>query len=555
MDMKKIIYFCIILGIYISGCSELPISTDQSAKPISNPTLQATLDIAKTALPKKPTAAIIPSITPQTRYQYTASGPEIDNFKPGFNPLTGLIVQNPSYLDLPAVLVSISNMPPTARPQAGISFVPWIYEMFIGEGTTRFMSVFYGDLPRRIPFDKGNCLVKPIPDKPSGSWIGNRVWLDENKNGIQDPWETGVGGICISLMDANTTKVIANTSSDTDGYYSFDSSVLQNGMNYAVLFNLPGAFTFTKSNIGNDDQDSDAEPETGRIDFSFTGSKDSSFDTGLITINPGEPVYSASDIAPNRTYVGPIRSGRLTYNDLTHMYPASCLIYASAGQGIREQLDGCEIIFGEQPGVSPNTALLDVDHLLELAKNSKIKNQPVNYSGNLFETKIPDDGERADSLWTFFHAYSQAFWKFDEVSGSYVRQTDDGDGKGVFHFDTDRLTNRSLRFENLVIIFADYQVFRHGQYDIDLCCGYEGYAFLFRDGQLFKIRWSSNNREWEKTTGLLRPLHLIGVDKLPFPLKPGRTWVSIMTPNSAIKNMGDGNWQALFAMPDDTAQP
>ncbi|MEI6289908.1 MAG: SdrD B-like domain-containing protein, partial [Chloroflexota bacterium] len=496
-----------------------------------------------------------PSSTPQTRSIFHPSGPELNNFQPGFNPLTGLQIEDPSLLDLPAVLVSISNMPPTARPQAGISFVPWIYEMFIGEGTTRFMGVFYGNLPRRIPYEKGDCSVKSIPDKPKGAWIGNRVWLDENANGIQDPWESGVGGICISLFDPFTSNILAVTSSDSDGYYAFDSTTMMPGSNYFLSFNLPGAYAFTKTNVGNDDQDSDADQKTGRINFSFTGKTDSSFDTGLVTINPGMPVFSSSDIAPNRTYVGPIRSGRLTYNDLTHMYPASCLIYASAGQGIREQLDGCEIIFGEQPGVSPNTALLDVDHLLELAQKSKVNNQPVNYSGNLFDQNIPAGGETADTLWTFFHAYSQAFWIYDEISGSYVRQTDDGDGNGVFHIDKDRLTNRTLRFENVVIIFANYQVFRHGQYDIDLCCGYEGYAFLFRDGQIFKIRWSSNNREWEKTTGLLRPLHLTGADKQSFPLKPGRTWVSIMTPNSAMRNISIGNWQALFAMPDDTAQP
>ena len=124
---------------------------------------------------------------------------------------------------------------------------------------------------------------------------------------------------------------------------------------------------------------------------------------------------------------------------------------------------------------------------------------------------------------------------------------------GNFHPDTDRLTGRQLAFENVVIILADYQVFRHGQYDIALCCGLEGYAFLFRDGQMYKVRWSTYNGDWEKKTGLRRPLHITGVDKKPFPLKPGRTWVSIMTINSAVKDLKDGKWQALFAMPNDLA--
>jgi hypothetical protein len=322
---------------------------------------------------------------------------------------------------------------------------------------------------------------------------------------------------------------------------------------YTLLIKLPAAFKFTLPDVGNDDQDSDANPNTADISFTYHGLTEASLDAGLVLVKPGPALVSPSDIAPKRTYVGPIRSGRLTYNDFARMYPAGCLVYASAGDGIRQQLDGCEIIFGEQPGVSPNTALLDVSHLQELAQKSRIANQPVNYSGHLFDTTPPAGGLPASSLWTYFHAFSQAFWQYDVVSGRYLRQTDDGDGQGVFHIDSDRLTGRQLAFENVAIILADYQVFRHGQYDIELCCGFEGYAFLFRDGQMFKIRWSSNNRAWEKTTGLLRPLHFTGVDKQPFALKPGRTWVSIMTINSVLKDLQAGRWQAFFAMPDDQA--
>src|SRR5262249_29334435 len=141
-------------------------------------------------------------------------------------------------------------------------------------------------------------------------------------------------------------------------------------------------------NVGNDDEDSDADPLTGRT-MSFNGQTGSNWDAGLTLPKPPPPTYSPSDIAPNRTYVGPIRSGRLTYNDFYYMFPASCLVYASAGDGIRQQLHGCEITFGEHPNTSPNTALLDVSHLKELAQKSKIAKQPVNYSGHLFDPTPP----------------------------------------------------------------------------------------------------------------------------------------------------------------------
>ena len=505
--------------------------------------------------PVRFTPTISPSHTPKARLTSLPTGPDLENFNPGISPLTGLKQQNPAMLDLPAVLVSISNMPPTARPQSGTGFAAWIYELFISEGTTRFMSVFYGDLPRRIPNDIGNCTVNTGAAHFSNAWIGNRVWLDENEDGVQDPWEAGIGGICINLFETNSGKELNHTSTNANGYYGFDTSGLQQNFNYTLRYTIPDAYKITFPNRSNDDQDSDANTETGTINFTFSGLTDTSLDTGMILVNPGPPVYACSDIAPQRTYVGPIRSGRLTYNDFVHTYPASCLVYASAGDGIRQQLDGCEIIFGEKPGESPNTALLDVSHLKELAQKSKIEKQPVNYSGHLFDSVPPPAGLPANSVWTYFHAFSQALWEYDSLSGSYLRQTDDGDGLGMFHADTDRLTGRQLSFENIAIIMADYKVFRHGQYDVDLCCGLEGYAYLFRDGQVFKIRWSTNNRLWEQKTGLLRPLHFTGADKKPFALKPGRTWVGIMTLNSAVLELKPGQWQALFAMPDDTAPP
>ncbi len=64
------------------------------------------------------------------------------------NPLTGLPVSDPDLLKNPPALVSITNFPVTARPQAGLSFSPFVFEFFIGDGMTRFLAVFYGEYPR-----------------------------------------------------------------------------------------------------------------------------------------------------------------------------------------------------------------------------------------------------------------------------------------------------------------------------------------------------------------------------------------------------------------------
>jgi hypothetical protein len=76
----------------------------------------------------------------------TTYGP--DSFPSGINPLTGLSVANPENLSLPPALVSITNFPISARPQAGLSFSPIVFEMYIGQGDSRFLALFYGDFPQ-----------------------------------------------------------------------------------------------------------------------------------------------------------------------------------------------------------------------------------------------------------------------------------------------------------------------------------------------------------------------------------------------------------------------
>ncbi len=74
------------------------------------------------------------------------TGPE--SFPPGVNPLTGLPVSDPASLSLPPAMISVSNFPVSGRPQAGLSYSPYVFELFIGEGMTRFLALFYGDYPR-----------------------------------------------------------------------------------------------------------------------------------------------------------------------------------------------------------------------------------------------------------------------------------------------------------------------------------------------------------------------------------------------------------------------
>ena len=544
MLYKKILLYIL----FLAACStpqSIPVSPTETAPPLPTGT-------------SAPTGTAPPSATstPQPRLSPTTYGPEAEDFPSNINPLTGRAVEDPSLLQYPAVLVSISNMPVTARPQAGPGFAPWVYELFIGEGTTRFLNVFYGDFPRAVPNVSGECEIRDEILRPRGEWIGNRVWLDENENGQQDAWEAGVGGVCVRLLDAGSRAVLAETTTDSNGYYAVE----QADRDAILQFVVPGSYRLTAANIGDDDRDSDAN-SNGETDILRA---DASWDAGLLldetpasTRTPPVTGTPPNWFVPSEAYVGPIRSGRLTYNQIGGMFPNSCLVYASAAWDIGERLDGCEIVFGVDK-TTPNSALLTVTRLRELAEESLNPRQPVNYSGNVFSEIIPQGGQKANEIKVFYHAYTQSAWNYDSVSQTYLRWTDLADGTGTLIPATDRLTERQMAFENVIVIFAEHDRFRHNQLEINFKLGQKHPAYLFRDGQVFKIFWSTENGVWEKQTGLVRPMHFADSQGNLVPLRPGRTWLHLVTPFSAVTEQAAGNWLVQFVQPydpEDTPEP
>ena len=51
--------------------------------------------------------------------------------------------------------------------------------------------------------------------------IGNKVWLDENGDGRQDPGEQGIANVTVELWKDNHNTLVATTATDADGNYIF----------------------------------------------------------------------------------------------------------------------------------------------------------------------------------------------------------------------------------------------------------------------------------------------------------------------------------------------
>ena len=122
--------------------------------------------------------------------------------------------------------------------------------------------------------------------------VGNYVWFDANKNGIQDAGEYGVPGARISLVDALDRPVLdANGNpvkpvlSDENGLYKFEN-LLPNtegdkgSKSYTVRLWPPDEYGVTVTNAGTD-TDKDSNGPAPKITLT-EGQEDMSIDLGLV---------------------------------------------------------------------------------------------------------------------------------------------------------------------------------------------------------------------------------------------------------------------------------
>lgn len=123
--------------------------------------------------------------------------------------------------------------------------------------------------------------------------LGNFVWSDTNKNGIQDVGELGVSGVKVNLYAGTETTPTATFITSTDGKYLFDN--LTPG-NYTVEFvktSIGAGNSFTKlSGTTDGEKDSNADLTTGKSSpiTLVAGESNFSIDAGIIGDCPGSTV-------------------------------------------------------------------------------------------------------------------------------------------------------------------------------------------------------------------------------------------------------------------------
>ncbi|MBL7771686.1 MAG: T9SS type A sorting domain-containing protein [Chitinophagaceae bacterium] len=122
--------------------------------------------------------------------------------------------------------------------------------------------------------------------------LGDYVWYDDDKDGVQDASELGVPGVVVTLYD-DLHNEQDQTSTNQQGFYLFPN--LPNGNYYVGFSNLPLGYVLSDANTTTDLLDSDPDPSTGKTDtVMLTGNTHNrSLDAG---INKGDLVIGLGSL-------------------------------------------------------------------------------------------------------------------------------------------------------------------------------------------------------------------------------------------------------------------
>ncbi len=145
--------------------------------------------------------------------------------------------------------------------------------------------------------------------------IGDIVFLDTNKTGLETSFDSGPGvaGVTVELLNATGTTVLATTTTDANGRYSFNNLVAGT---YEVEFVQPNGYAFTTQGVGtNAAINSSANQMTG-ITGPITltaGQADHNVEAGLVKSSSGGGGGGISVLkTPCQVVVS--ACGQITYN-------------------------------------------------------------------------------------------------------------------------------------------------------------------------------------------------------------------------------------------------
>ncbi|MFI8595652.1 SdrD B-like domain-containing protein [Microbacterium sp. NPDC078428] len=138
--------------------------------------------------------------------------------------------------------------------------------------------------------------------------VGDFVWLDTNRDGVQDAGEPGIEGVELTLTgpdgqpvtDVNGDPVVP-VRTEADGSYTFENlPALEGDQSYTVTVTDPPANTVPtrtgQGDRGTDSSTGQASTDNAEIDLTEAGARDDTLDFGFIgVVSVGDYVWSDTD--------------------------------------------------------------------------------------------------------------------------------------------------------------------------------------------------------------------------------------------------------------------
>ena len=123
--------------------------------------------------------------------------------------------------------------------------------------------------------------------------VGDRVWDDEDGDGIQDSGEPGIAGVTVELFTSGNVSV-GTTITNSSGAYAFTDITPGD---YYIVFTAPSGYVFSTQDAGGDDAiDSDADASGQTANFTLVAdTTNATIDAGLRDGRIGDFVWFDED--------------------------------------------------------------------------------------------------------------------------------------------------------------------------------------------------------------------------------------------------------------------
>jgi hypothetical protein len=251
--------------------------------------------------------------------------------------------------------------------------------------------------------------------------------------------------------------------------------------------------------------------------------------------------------------VGPISSAHYIDLEFVRMYNAS-LAFGSATYEVWERIINSEVtekMVSEYPTGCPPMCRTDPTDLNSLFTNTKdlqtyieslgIANEGGPLGGMTFGKQAPEGGEPAGVLEIRYSLETFTQWTYDTATGMYLRSQETGADQVKVEPLEDVLSGQRVSAANVIVVFVPHE---HNLADpemLDIRLIGRGPALVFRDDLAYMITW--------ERIDLYRGLTFETDSGQPFPLKPGNSWIELVSSTSLIERPTDDTWSVRFRIP------